>query len=211
MGRLTIEPAPYPELRKALEALPGVRRVLVEESPDRVLLVCDPPGGYPSIEAAVRALLVREGMPEGSSHLQVSYLGGPRVRRRVRFVGLDGQRTRPGQLYAAVSLEWNERIYEGHAEGESGPAGDLRVCAQAALAALEAVLEGGMRFQLVGVKSSRIFDDDMVGVLVYATDAPDRRLVGTYLVPEGDALRAAALAVLNATNRTMGNYLVTSE
>lgn len=211
MGKFTLEAAPHLELRHALEALPGVHRVLIDDSPARVLLVCDPPGGYPPIEAAARALLVREGMKKGSSDLQISYLGAPQLRRRVRFLRLDARRNRPGQLGATTCLEWNERTYEGQAEGESGPAGDLRVSAQATLVALESVLEGVMSFQLVGVKSTRIFDDDMVAVLVYATDAPDRRLVGTAMVVDGDPLRAAALAVLNATNRVMGNYLATSD
>lgn len=198
-------------LREALEALPGVRRVLIDGSPPRVLLVCDPPGGHPPVEAAAQALLRREGAPAAPLELQVSYLGAPRTRQRVRFLDLRCTRAASGQLSAVAVLEWNDRIHEGHAAGQGGPAGDLRVCAQATLQALGTVLDGAVGFHLVGVKSSRIFDDDMVAVLVYATDATDRRLVGTALVAEGDPCRAAALAVLNATNRTLGNYLSTTD
>lgn len=211
MAKNTLVTASAERLRKELEALPGIRRVLIDESPARVLLVCDPPGGYPPIEAAARALLLREGMQPELTDLQVSYLGSPQSRRRVRFRNLEVARPRAGQVEAVATLEWNERVYEGRAVGESGPAGDLRVCSQATLHALESVLEGVMSFQLVGVKSSRIFDDDMVAVLVYATDMPDRRLVGTSMVAQGEPCRAASLAVLNATNRTLGNYLLTSD
>lgn len=211
MAKNTLATAPAERLRKALEALPGIRRVLIDESPARVLLVCDPPGGYPPIDAAARALLLREGVQPDMADLQISYLGPPQARRRVRFLNLQVERPRAGHLQAKATLEWNERVYEGRAEGESGPAGDLRVCSQATLHALEEVLEGVMSFQLVGIKSSRIFDDDMVAVLVYATDMPDRRLVGTSMVAEGEPCRAASLAVLNATNRTLGNYLSTTD
>src|SRR5690606_36366082 len=91
-------------LREALEALPGGRRVLIDAAPPRVLLGCDPPGGQRPVEAAAQALLRREGAPAAPLELQVSYLGAPRTRQRVRFLDLRCTRAASGQLSAVAVL-----------------------------------------------------------------------------------------------------------
>jgi len=59
---------------------------------------------------------------------------------------------------------------------------------------------------VLGVKAVRAFDATVVIVSLSAkTDASASRLVGSYLT-ENDPPRGAALAVLNATNRLLGNY-----
>ncbi|MGH7637788.1 MAG: hypothetical protein ACREOK_09050, partial [Gemmatimonadaceae bacterium] len=59
-----------------------------------------------------------------------------------------------------------------------------------------------------GVKLVRAFDANVVIVTSTQRSARGTRLVGCYL-SDRDAVRGAALAVLNATNRVLGNYLAT--
>ena len=64
-----------------------------------------------------------------------------------------------------------------------------------------------MVFELLGVKAVRAFDATVVIVSLSTNgEGTDRRVVGSVLT-EDDAARAAALAVLNATNRILGNRL----
>lgn len=85
--------------------------------------------------------------------------------------------------------------------------GDFRVAAEAALRALEDFAKGGVHLELLGVKHIRAFDANLLIVSVSVReDARLTRLVGCYLA-ETDTRRGAAMAVLNATNRVLGNYL----
>jgi hypothetical protein len=61
---------------------------------------------------------------------------------------------------------------------------------------------------LIGVKHIRAFDSNLVIVSIGVRDSAGTRLVGCCLADE-DMPRGAALAVLNATNRLLGNYLAT--
>jgi hypothetical protein len=119
-------------------------------------------------------------------------------------------RTQAGQCAAEVELEWldNERI-TGKSRGQSSPMVDLRIAAEAALQAIENFSKGELKFELLGVKALRAFDANVVIVSVEVTrgDGP-RRLLGSYLA-EGDPIRAAVVAVLNATNRVLGNFIAT--
>jgi hypothetical protein len=125
------------------------------------------------------------------------------VSRRVRFVGIDLLRPRPGAVRARVELEWADRVSVGEEDGETGQAGELRACAGATLRAIEEIL-GVARFSLVGVRATRIFDADLVAVAV--TGLEERKLIGACLVTDGFP-RAAALAILNATNRKLEPHL----
>ena len=58
------------------------------------------------------------------------------------------------------------------------------------------------------MKAVRAFDATVVIVSLSAkTETSASRLVGSYLT-ETDTTRGAALAVLNATNRLLGNYYI---
>ena len=64
-----------------------------------------------------------------------------------------------------------------------------------------------MTFELLGVKAVRAFDATVVIVsLAVQGEGRAHRVVGSYLT-ENDTARGAALAVLNATNRILGNRL----
>jgi hypothetical protein len=59
------------------------------------------------------------------------------------------------------------------------------------------------------VKVVRAFDANVViASLLQRGDAGPDRLLGCYLA-DGDMVKGAALAVLNATNRVLGNYIST--
>jgi hypothetical protein len=65
-----------------------------------------------------------------------------------------------------------------------------------------------MRFELLGIKHVRAFDSNLLIVSVSMREgAQMTRLVGCYLA-EMDTRRGAAMAVLNATNRVLGNYMM---
>jgi hypothetical protein len=131
-------------------------------------------------------------------------------RERLRFTGFGLTRSPSGLVTCEVSLEWapGEAIV-GRAQGQASPAGDARLGAEAAIRALESFTQGVVTFELVGVKVVRAFDANVViASLLQRGDAGPDRLLGCYLA-DGDMVRGAALAVLNATNRVLGNFIST--
>jgi hypothetical protein len=80
---------------------------------------------------------------------------------------------------------------------------DQRAAAAATVRALAEVAVTGHRFELLGVKNVRAFDQTIGLVLLQtvAGDAPPR-LVGA-AVGDDDLLRATVRAVLNASNRVL--------
>jgi hypothetical protein len=206
MSGVPVQPAGVDEVRVEIEALRGVRRVVLDGPPWRMLLVCE--AGVEGIRAerAARAVLRRAGGDPGGVELEVGFLAPPPAAGRVRFERLDLQRPRAGVAVATAELGWEGKTFAARAEGESGPAGELRLCASATLRALEAVLDGELSFELIGAKALRVFDHEAVAVLARSRELPDRKLVGVVLAP-GEPGKAAALAVLDATNRLLGTCL----
>lgn len=97
----------------------------------------------------------------------------------------------------------------GRADGVVSPAGELRCAAAAALDAIVQAAGSQAKFELLGVKAVRAFDQIVVIVSIAAQDASRvLRLVGSHIT-ETNPPRGAALAVLSATNRVMGNILTT--
>lgn len=127
---------------------------------------------------------------------------------RLRFSDFAFQRTPSGKVTCHVTLEFGlHEFTSGTIEGHTSPAGDIRLGAEAAIRALEIFTEGRLRFELIGVKIVRAFDANIVitSLIQNGDDGPDR-LLGCYLA-EGDQVRGAALSVLNATNRVLGNFI----
>jgi len=133
--------------------------------------------------------------------------GGVAHVERLRFLDFTFQRLPSGRCRARVVLSWADgRQFVGESEGIISQAGELRCSASAAVRALERVSQPKVGFEVLGVKAVRAFDATVVIVSLSAkTDASASRLVGSYLT-ENDPPRGAALAVLNATNRLLGNY-----
>jgi hypothetical protein len=128
---------------------------------------------------------------------------------RLRFHEFGFQRLPNGRCRAKVILTWSDgRRFEGSSDGVSSQTGELRCCAVAAVNALEQAVQPRLTFELLGVKTVRAFDASVVIVSLSARGEATLRLVGACLT-ETDPPRGAALAVLNATNRLLGNYLAT--
>lgn len=146
--------------------------------------------------------------PESESEAIVTTSQLKRERLRLRDVTFT--RTPSGHGHASVELEWLDGLrVVGTADGQSSSMADLRLSALAAIGAIENFSEGRLRFELVGVKAMRVFDANIVIVSLQVLEGADvHRLLGSHLT-EGDAVRSSAIAVLNATNRLLGNYIAT--
>lgn len=133
---------------------------------------------------------------------------GGAPRERVKFLEFVLDRLADGRCRSRVVLEWMPgQVFTGSAEGLASPAGALRCAAEAAIHALAQTLKGGVRFELLGVKAVRAFDSTVVIVSLSCHDGfPATRLVGS-CITDSEVNRCAALAVLNATNRFLGNIL----
>ena len=131
-------------------------------------------------------------------------------RERLRLTRVDASHTMTGHCAVEVELEWmdGERVV-GRAEGQTSTAGDLRIAALAAINALEKFAAGALTFELTGIKGIRAFDANIVIVSIAVRQGPGpQRLLGSFLA-EADPTRSSVIAVLNATNRVLGNYIST--
>ena len=131
-------------------------------------------------------------------------------RERLRFTNFTFSRTPAGLCTAEVELEWLDGLrVVGKASGQSSPVSDLRVAAEAGIAAIEKFTNGELTLELLGVKALRAFDANIVIVSIAVKEgAETRRLLGCYLA-ERDPIRASVIAILNATNRLLGNFIAT--
>ncbi|MBA3343934.1 MAG: hypothetical protein H0T44_01330 [Gemmatimonadales bacterium] len=128
---------------------------------------------------------------------------------RLRFAEFTLDRLANGRCRARVGLTWKgSEQFSGASEGLASQAGELRCAAQACVNALGEAVQGGLGFELLGVKAVRAFDATVVivSLLVQGEGSSGHRVVGSYLT-DNDTARGAALAVLNATNRILGNRL----
>lgn len=130
---------------------------------------------------------------------------GPR-RDRLRFVEFEFDHLPNSRCQVTVALEWHAGArFEGVAAGSGSHAGALRCAAEATLAAIERAVDGSISIELLGVKSVRAFDTMVLIVSVLCRRGDESyRLVGSFLA-ESDMTRGAVVAVLNATNRLLGN------
>ena len=128
---------------------------------------------------------------------------------RLKFSDFDFTSLPDGRCRARVGLRLgDEAKYEGMSEGLGSPTGELRCAAQATVKALEQAVQGKVDLELLGVKSVRAFDSVVVIVSLACQEEEAHRVVGSYLA-EDELPRGAALAVLNATNRMLGNLVFT--
>jgi hypothetical protein len=130
-------------------------------------------------------------------------------RRRVRFVCTE-RSDGPGGVTITVRLEWNDVLHEGTATGERGAVVELKTTAQAALLALEALCGYSIGVRIVGIKQIHAFDSQLIVASLLRSDGPPQRLVGAVIVSR-NPIDSAALAVLSGLNRTLGNFLHTSD
>src|SRR5688572_21812318 len=142
-----------------------------------------------------------------SQQLSPAVESPPRT-ERLKFSSFSFTRSPAGRCTVQVELEYAGKRYVGRTEGQSSPIGDLRLGAEAAMQAVESFAQGRLGLELMGIKLVRAFDANVVVVSCTQRSSRGTRLVGCYLA-DRDPVRGSALAVLNATNRIMGNYLMT--
>lgn len=198
------------ELERRIADFPGVQGADLSGYPAAISVTVDPIATGDLMRELLRATLRSEFGVD--PQVTVSAAGTPihPVDRRSRFESIRVSRPEPGRFEARVELEWDGRIWEGTAEGVWNPASELRVCALAALRAVEKIIEKAATFSVVGAKELQVFDHSMVVLLVHSHQLPDPRLIGTGLIGD-DRLRAAAIAALNATNRVVGRFVLVDE
>ena len=198
-----------PETRSALEhgvmECDGVLHAAVDPRTGEIWVVRDPGYEVGPIELAIRSRIAALGHdPAGVAvRLTLPVASGPR--RRVRLVGVQRQDDH-GRTSITVQLEWNDQVVSANAVGEKGPALELKTTAHAAVIALQKLSPQELDVRIIGIKVIHAFDSDlMVASLIRQSDAR-QRLVGAVVVDD-DPLAAAAMAVLSALNRTLGNFL----
>ena len=121
-----------------------------------------------------------------------------RPQRSVRFVHSRFETLAPDRCAAHVELQGMSATYTGHSEGGCRDVGGLRATGQATVGALQAL---GHRVTLEDIGLITALGEAVVVVRVLAEKEDEsRRLLG-FSVAGDDPMRAAALAVLNATNR----------
>lgn len=125
---------------------------------------------------------------------------------RLRFRKFALDRLPGSRCKARVELGWtDDDSFVGESEGLASAAGELRCAAEACVMALDRAVRGEVSLELLGVKAVKAFDNNVVIVsLAYQEKGEGQRLVGCFLA-DVDSSRGAALAVLNATNRVLGN------
>lgn len=199
-------PESLQQLRPQLEAITGVQHVAIDEAQASVVLVCAPDAAAEAVTNAARAVLGEQGVAEEEVQLHVTVRLNLRENQRVRFVGVD-RGTRPDHLVdLTVRLQWQDRAVAATVEAERAEPLELRAVAQAAVEALRQIVPEQMDLKVAGVKQVRSFDAELMVASLYRPGQPPQQYVGAVVVG-GDPHRAAAVAVLSALNRMLGNYL----
>ncbi len=136
-----------------------------------------------------------------------------RQEHRLRFANFEFTHLPSGHCHAKVDLDRpTGDVYSGTMEASGSSTVQLRCAALATLAALHKAVEArysfdllDTTFELLGVKSVHAFDGTVVVVSVIATRGERTwQLIGACAADES-LPRAAALAVLDATNRFRSN------
>lgn len=172
-------------------------------------VVRDPAYDQGPIEVAVRNRIAALGIDLPDLALRVTLPAASPARRRIRFESLERVEDH-GRVAISVDLEWDGAVHTGTASAEEGPAIELKTTARAAVDALERLTGQDLELRIIGVKPVRAFDTDLMVASLIRAGAGQQRLVGAVIVTEGP-LQAAALAVLSALNRTLGNFLHTPD
>lgn len=193
-----------PGLRPKLLELSEVEAVLIDEPADTLWLICSR-SASPTIADDARRILAENGIDPAGLSVEVA-LRNERPERRARFDRTERFESSDRQVRIRVVLEWEGNAYYGDAVGEKGVAIELRTAAAAAIDALERMTGKELAVRLVGVKQVRAFDAELTVVSLLRVGTPSHKLLGAVLTG-ADAHRAAAIAVLNALNRNLGNLL----
>jgi hypothetical protein len=197
---------PIAAIREKLEAVPGVDRAVVEG--DCLWLICLPHSSSQLALEAASEILRSSGVDPETVSIEAAVRVEQRDRQRVRFEQIERTEEADMRVRVRVSLEWQGMRVQGDATGEKGSNIELRTAALAAVDAIERISEKPVGVRLAGVKQVRAFDAEITVVSLFQSGPEFQKYLGVVLVND-DPLRAAALAVLHALNRVLGNFLVT--
>lgn len=197
-------------LEAELMRLGGVLHAAIDSRSRRTIWVVRDSGyAQAPVEIAVRNRLAALGYDPAGLDVRVTAPTSREPRRRVRFDGVD-RVDETGGVVIKVALEWDGVVHTGEASGERGPAIELKTTARAAIRALESLTGQSLDVRIIGMKAIHAFDSDLLVASLYQSAGREKRLVGAVVV-KGDPLDAAAVAVLSALNRTLGNFLHTAD
>lgn len=198
------------QLGEELMALNGVLFAAIDPRSGTVVWVVRDPGyDHGPVELAVRNRLAKLGHDPSGLSVRVTLPSATGSRRRVMFEKVERVET-AGTVSIRVTLEWEGTRSTGKVSGERGPAIELKTTARAAIRALESLTGQSLDVRIIGMKAIHAFDSDLLVASLYQSAGREKRLVGAVVV-KGDPLDAAAVAVLSALNRTLGNFLHTAD
>lgn len=126
---------------------------------------------------------------------------------RVRLKGFEVTQQPDGRWLGRVGMVGHPGSdFVGTAERPDSPQAELRCAAEATARALEGVTRNKVALEVLAVTAIEGFDTVLVVVSFEALDRVER-LVGSCLIKVQPPSRAAALAVLHATNRRLGTLV----
>lgn len=189
--------------------LDGVLHAAIDPRSGDVWVVRDLQHEPAPIELAIRNRFASLGHDLGNASIRVTLPTAVEPRRRVRFIEAVRAETHVG-VTVTVSIEWNGVVHSGVVSGEKGPAVELKTTALAALQALQKLTDEDLAIRVIGIKQVHAFDSDLMVASMIRVDGVQQRLVGAVIVAD-DPVSSAALAVLSGLNRTLGNFLHTSD
>ncbi|MGH7551518.1 MAG: hypothetical protein ACREMQ_00645 [Longimicrobiales bacterium] len=195
-------------VRDRIEALPTVERAVLDEPQNLICLICRSGADLSGLTAEVRAILNAEGVDPSPFRIETVVRPDGQAGGRARFDSIEVIHEPDHSVRVRVSLEWDGRRVTGEAVGERGDNIELRTSVAAALSALEQLTEKPLGIRPSGVKQIRAFDAELMVVSLYRPGMPGQKLLGAVLMGK-EPHRSAALALLNALNRVLGNYLTT--
>lgn len=195
-------------LRGRLEEDKQIERAVLDEEQGSVWIITPPDLNDAEIRTRVHAILAEFGIAPSDVTVEFATIASPGLRLRVRFAGAERIESRDGHVRITAHLDWKGERFTGTADGDSGALIELRTAGQATLKAVEALTKNEIKLRLIGVKQLRAFDTELVVASLVRTEGEMQRFVGSVLATS-EPPRAACLAVLNALNRTLGNFLRT--
>jgi hypothetical protein len=131
------------------------------------------------------------------------------ARRRLCLVDVRHRSEPDGRCRVDVNMEWQGVAYHATREGTQTTQGVLRAAAEACLEAAEEAAGHSIALRLIGVKSVRAFDSEVIIASVRGeTGEKTYRLLGCAASQPGDdPSQAATRAVLDALNRILEKYV----
>lgn len=139
----------------------------------------------------------RNGAPRGETTARDAVVVVPRV----VFQSLRVVQEEPLKCTAYVELKLGDIIFEGHHRDTDTPKARLYASARAVIEALEYLTQKEMAFYLAGLELLRVFQRDVLVVLIEGRQQLQQiRMLGTSVIDE-DPHEAAVRAVLDAVNR----------